>query len=145
MEEKSRQWKRGCTVDKWLESLSWNAAQKRSEIKYLPELSLEAGNADMGGGDLAIGLHSHMQGLYSWECTKALLKILKYYSLTHTHTHSLTQFKRLMTSLVEASRILLQHSSTTDWVASMLTRCTHTEYLSCIYRQKSFIPTMTSS
>lgn len=73
-------------MDKWLESLSWNAAQKRSEIKYLPELSLEAGNADMDGGDLAIGLHSHMQSLYSWECTKALLKILKYYSLSHTHT-----------------------------------------------------------
>lgn len=76
--------------------MSWNTAQKRSERKYLTKLSLETGNADMGGGDLAIGPQSHTQGLCSWERTKALLKILKIL-LTHTHTftHSLTHSHNL--------------------------------------------------
>lgn len=97
-----------------MSSFSWTTFQERGERKCLPELSLEAENVNMGGGDLAIGPQPHRQGSYSWECTEALLKILKYY----THT---------MPGLVEASIFLIQHSSTIDWLAPTLTRRTCTD------------------
>lgn len=78
------------------------------------------------GGVAAIGPQPDRQDPYSWEYTETLLKVLKYYTYTHTHIPLL---KRLMPGLMEASRILLQHKSNTDWVASTLTSCTYNEYL----------------
>lgn len=72
-------------MEKRLESLSQDTAQERGKRKYLPELSLEEANVDMGGGDLAIGPQPHRQGSQLWECTERLLKILRY----HTHTYPL--------------------------------------------------------
>lgn len=56
---------RGYMVQKRLKSLSWTAAQERDERKYLPELSLKAGNINIGGGNLAIGPQPPRQGSYS--------------------------------------------------------------------------------
>lgn len=55
---------------------------------------------------------------------------VKNVEILHTHVCYLTGW--LVPGPIQASRILLQHYSTTDWVAPILTRCTIPEHTPCL-------------